>query len=309
MATAPGRTLRETSPPPAKVPRIVASCVAAVASLVLAVMLAAAPEWFGLPDSPELFEKVQDAGRGSEAVIFLWALIAIPLGGLLQTPVAVVRRARIGAGWALVTGYWLYVALLTVPAWLAEDLFPGPGAPGKSGGMFGAVVMLALAIPVAAVCWGTVFRPAPDVSGQLRKHLAAMAVLSFSFNGVFTSLMIGAAFRFPREGSFAMILPGGFMWGFLAGAAVGTWLGSALQTSPETRRTMITDAAGMARTAATILVCCLCVAQLGWFLPGGLVTLLGFAAPLVLWAQSDRHERLGRWMPFETLDVPKGVFD
>jgi hypothetical protein len=286
---------------------------AAVLSLALAVTLALAPERFGLSSSPALYERVRAEGRGGEGVAVLWALIAVPVGGLLQTPVALLRGARIGAGWALIGVYWLYVALLAVPVWLAQGLFPPTDGPGKSGGMYGAAVLMAFATPVFAVCWGSVFRKAPDSAGtplaeQIRTHLMAVAVLSFAFDGVFVGMMTGASFRFPDAGSFAMLLPGGIFWGLFAGVALGTFLTAALHPAPERLR-MTTEAADMARTAASVLLCCLAVAQLGWFLPKWTVTLLGIPVPFVLMTQTGRHERLDGWLRFKQLEVPKGAFD
>lgn len=313
MATAPTRTAPETTAPQAKTLRITVGTLGAGISLALAVSLALAPEWFGLSSSPALYEKVRAEGRGGAGIVVLWALIALPVAGLLQTPVALLRGARIGAGWALIAAYWLYEALLAVPVWLAQGLFPPTDGPGKSGGMYGAAVMMALATPVFAVCWGSVFRKVPGSAGstlaeQVRTHVTAVALISFAFVGVFVGMMTGASFGFPDEGSFAMLLPGGIFWGFFAGAALGTLLGAALHPHPERRR-MTAEAADMARTAASVLLCCLAVAQLGWVLPEWTVVLLGIVAPFVLMAQVGRLKRLERWLWFRQLEVPKGAFD
>jgi sugar phosphate permease len=82
--------------------RIAAGTTAGAASLVLTLLLTATPERLGLSTVPELFERVRAEDRASDAFIFAWALITIPVAGLLHTPLALARRARIGAGWALI---------------------------------------------------------------------------------------------------------------------------------------------------------------------------------------------------------------
>ncbi|GAA3496077.1 hypothetical protein GCM10019016_031780 [Streptomyces prasinosporus] len=294
--------------------RITAGTAAGVASLALALALTLAPESFGLPSSPALYEEVRAEDRGLEGVVVAWALLAVPVGGLLQTPVARWRGARIGAGWALLAGYWLYVLLVAVAAWQVQGLFPSHDGPGKSGGLFGALTALALATPVCAACSGAVFRPVPGehgdtLGGQIRGHLATVALLSWSFNGVFVSVLIGRNFAFPRAGSFAMFLPGGLLWGFHAGAALGVLIGARLQRAPEARAATTDVAASLARTATALLLCCLCVAQLGWFLPAWVVALGGFPALIALFTLGPRSKRLGRWVEFRTLEPPKGGFD
>ncbi|MEV5998112.1 hypothetical protein AB0M25_01945 [Streptomyces griseomycini] len=294
--------------------RITAGTAAGVVSLALALALTLTPESFGLPSSPALYEKVRAEGRGLEGIVVLWALLAVPVGGLLQTPVARLRGARIAAGWALLAGYWLYVLLVAVAAWQVQGLFPSHDGPGKSGGLLGALTALALATPVCAASSGAVFRPVPGehgdtLGGQIRGHLATVALLSWCFNGVFVGILIGRNFAFPRSGSFAMFFPGGLLWGFHAGAALGMLIGARLQRAPEARAATTAVAASLARTAAALLLCCLCVAQLGWFLPAWGVALGGIPALIALLALASRSERLGRWVEFHTLELPKGGFD
>ncbi|MFD5229933.1 hypothetical protein ACFWJ5_15635 [Streptomyces qaidamensis] len=118
----------------AKATRIVAGGAAGGASLVLALLLTS---------SPELFGRARAEDPTSEAFIFVWALIALPVAGLLHTPQALVRRARISAGWALIAGYWLYIALMAALAWQVQGFFPAHDAPGKNGGLFGAAIQRA----------------------------------------------------------------------------------------------------------------------------------------------------------------------
>ncbi|WP_427764041.1 hypothetical protein [Streptomyces sp. DSM 41931] len=294
--------------------RITAGTVAGVASLALALALTLTPGSLGLPSSPALYEKVRAEDRAGEGVIVAWALLAIPVGGLLQTPVARLRGGRIGAGWALLTGYWLYVLLVAVAAWQVQGLFPPPDGPGKSGGLFGALTALALATPVCAACSGAVFRMVPGehgdtLGGQIRGHLATVALLAWCFNGTFISMLTGKNFAFPRSGSFAMFFPGGLLWGFHAGAALGMLIGARLQRAPEARAVTMAVAASLARTAAVLLLCCLCVAQLGWILPTWAVALSACPVLIALFTLGSRNERLGRWTEFHTLELPKGGFD
>ncbi|MCP9991351.1 hypothetical protein ACF09G_21375 [Streptomyces albogriseolus] len=294
--------------------RITAGTVAGVASLALALALTLTPGSLGLPSSPALYEKVRAEDRAGEGVIVAWALLAIPVGGLLQTPVARLRGGRIGAGWALLTGYWLYVLLVAVAAWQVQGLFPPPDGPGKSGGLFGALTALALATPVCAACSGAVFRMVPGehgdtLDGQIRGHLATVALLAWCFNGTFISMLTGKNFTFPRSGSFAMFFPGGLLWGFHAGAALGMLIGARLQRAPEARAATMAVAASLARTAAVLLLCCLCVAQLGWILPTWAVALSAFPVLIALFTLGPRNERLGHWVEFHTVELLKGGFD
>lgn len=293
--------------------RITAGAAAGVTSLALAVALALTPESFGLPAAPALYKEVQAEGRGFEGILAAWALLAVPIGGLLQTPVAWLRGARIAAGWALLTAYWLYVLTATVAIWQVQDLFPQHGGPGKSGGILGAFASAALAPAVGAACSGAVFRPVPGehgdtLSAQIRGHLATVALLSWCGNGAFVGILIGLTFDFPRAGSASMFFPGGLLWGFYAGAALGMLITARLQRGPDTRTATTAVAASLARTATALLLCCLCVAQLGWVLPEWAVAGLGLAALVALFALSDRHERLLRWAEFRTLELPKEGF-
>ncbi|MEU0245987.1 hypothetical protein ABZ192_16910 [Streptomyces sp. NPDC006235] len=110
-ATATGGTASGTPARRDKAARIATGVTAGVAALVTTLLLTSSPDRFGLPPSPDLFERVRATDRASEAFIFMWALIAIPVAGLLHTPLALARRARIGAGWALIAGYWLFVVV------------------------------------------------------------------------------------------------------------------------------------------------------------------------------------------------------
>ncbi|MFI5565833.1 hypothetical protein ACIA6T_00335 [Streptomyces sp. NPDC051740] len=294
--------------------RITTGTAAGIVSLTLALVLTLAPESLGLPSSPALYEKVRAQDRATEGVLVAWALLAVPVGGLLQTPVARLRGARIAAGWALLASYWLYVLLVAVAVWQVQSLFPPPGGPGKSGGLLGALTMLVLATPVCAACSGAVFRPVPGEDsdtpgGQVRSHLAAVALLSWVFNGVFIGALIGRNFSFPWAGSFAMFFPGGILWGFHAGAALGMLIGARLQRAPEARAETTRLAASLTRTATALLLCCLCVAQLGWFFPAWAVSLVSLPALVALFTLASRNERLGRWVELRTLELPKGGFD
>ncbi len=288
--------------------RAVTGVVAGLISLTLTVLLAVS--------RPELLEwaraKAEDRGRTDEAFIFVWALIALPLAGLLQTPVARRRGARIGAGWALIAGYWLLVLLLAPVAWQAEGLFPPTDGPGKSGGVFGAAVGLVIGTPVYAVVSGAVFRtvrPGETLSEQVRSHVAGVAVLTGVMTGAVVGLACGLGFRFPAAGAPALVLPGGILWGMHAGAALGCLAAGRLQpSSPAPRRTTTEPALAFARTGAALLACCLCVSQLGWALPMWAVVVVGVPAPYLLFVCAARWEWLGRWVTFRVVEVPKGAF-
>ena len=254
--------------------RVATGVTAGLISLTLTVLLAVS--------RPELSEwawtKAEERGRTGEASIFAWALIALPLAGLLQTPVARRRGARIGVGWALLAGYWLFVLLMATVAWQTEGLFPATDGPGKSGGVFGAVVGLVIGTPVYAVVSGAVFRTVPPeetLGEQVRGHVAGVVVLT----------------------------------GALAGAVVGlACVAARLEPSPAPRRTTTELALTFARTGAVLLVCCLCVSQLGWVLPGWAVVVVGIPAPFLLFVCAARWEWLGRWVSLRTVEVPKGAF-
>ncbi|WDV53710.1 hypothetical protein PV963_26805 [Streptomyces coeruleorubidus] len=309
MAAGTSTTTSETSTPRAKAARIAAGVTAAVAALVMALLLTSSPERFGLPPSPELFERVRAEDRASEAFIFVWALIAIPVAGLLHTPLALARRARIGAGWALIAAYWLYVVVTAGVAWNVQGFFPATDAPGKTGGWFGAAIMMVIGPPLFVVASGGVFRQVRNgdstPAAQIRDQLAAVTVLCCTFIGAVTGLTVGFTFDFPQDGFPAMFLPGGLLWGALAGAALGMRSGALITNSADSRRRMTDDAKSFARTAAAMLTCCLCVSQLGWLLPEWAVALVGLPAPYVLFVVAGRCERLGRWVELRQIEVPK----
>ncbi|MDG9708067.1 hypothetical protein [Streptomyces sp. DH10] len=236
-------------------------------------------------------------------------MIAIPVAGLLHTPLALARRAKIGTGWALIAGYWLYVAVTAGVAWHVQDFFPATDAPGKNGGWFGAAIMMVIGTPLFVVGSGGVFRQVREgdstAAAQIRDQLAAVTVLCCTLIGAVTGLTVGFAFDFPQDGFPAMFLPGGILWGALAGAALGMRAGALITNSPDSHRRMTADAKSFARTAASILTCCLCVSQLGWFLPVWAVALIGLPAPFVLFVVAGRFERLGRWVEYRQIEVPK----
>jgi hypothetical protein len=306
-----GGTVGRTSTKRAKVVRITTGITAGVVSLALALLLTSSPERFGLSSSLELFERFRAEDRASDAFIFAWALVALPVAGLLHTPQALARRARVGAGWALIAGYWLYVVLMAALAWQVRDFFPAQDAPGKNGGLFGGAILMVIGTPLFVVGSGGVFREVracgSTLAAQLRDQLAAVTLLCCAFVGATTGLTLGLDFDLPRDGYPAMFLPGGILWGALAGAALGLRTGALITSSADSRRRMTDDAQSFARTAAAVLACCLCVSQLGWLLPAWAVALVGLPAPFVLFVVAGRCERLGRWVEYRQIEVPKGA--
>ncbi|MEU5571379.1 hypothetical protein [Streptomyces coeruleorubidus] len=287
--------------------RITTGVTAGVVSLALALLLTSSPE------VSERFRAFRAEDHASDAFIFAWALVALPVAGVLHTPLALARRARIGAGWALIASSWLYVVLMAAVAWQVRDFFPAPDSPGKAGGMFGGAILMVIGTPVLVVGSGGVFREVREVrsdkgsslSPQIRDQLTAVTALCCTFLGAVTGMVSGFNFSFPHDGYPAMFLPGGLLWGALAGAALGMRAGALITNSPDSRRRMTADAKSFARTAASMLACCLCVSQLGWLLPVWAVALIGLPAPLVLFVVAERYERLGRWVEFRQIEVPK----
>ncbi|MFD6168144.1 hypothetical protein [Streptomyces coeruleorubidus] len=283
---------------------ITTGVTAGVVSLALALLLTS---------FQEVSERFRAEDHASDAFIFAWALVALPVAGVLHTPLALARRARIGAGWALIASYWLYVVLMAAVAWQVRDFFPAPDSPGKAGGLFGGAILLVIGTPVFVVGSGGVFREVREVRSandsplatQIRDQLTAVTVLCCTFLGAVTGLISGFNFSFPHDGFPAMFLPGGLLWGALAGAALGMRAGALITNSPDSRRTMTDDAKSFARTAASMLTCCLCVSQLGWLLPVWAVALIGLPAPFVLFVVAGRCEWLGRWVQLRQIEVPK----
>ncbi|MGW0865412.1 hypothetical protein [Streptomyces sp. NPDC002611] len=115
MTAGTGSAASETPTRRTRIPRIATGITAGAASLALTLLLTTAPERLGLSTSPALMDRVRSEDRASDAFIFAWALISIPLAGLLQTPLALARRARIGAGWALIAVYVLEPAHSHLP--------------------------------------------------------------------------------------------------------------------------------------------------------------------------------------------------
>lgn len=285
----------------AKAARIMAGVAAGGASLVLALLLTSS--------SPELFEWARAEDRTSEGFIFVWALIALPAAGLLHTPQALVRRQRVSAGWTLIAGYWLYVALMAALAWQVQGFFPADDAPGKNGGLFGAAILLVIGTPLFAVGSGAVFRGKRDATTpRLREHVTAVTILCCTLTGLVAGLTFGYNFALPRNGFPAMFLPGGALWGLLAGAALGMRAGALLTSSANSRRRMTGDAKSFARTSTAVLGCCLCVSQLGWLLPTWAMVTVGVSAPFVLFVVAARDEaRLGRWVQLRQIELPRGA--
>jgi amino acid transporter len=124
------------------------------------------------------------------------------VAGLLHTPQALVRRARISAGWTLIAGYWLYVVLMAALAWQVQGFFPTEDAPGKNGGLFGAAILLVIGTPLFAVGSGAVFREEPDTTTpRLREHIAVVTILCCTLTGLVAGLTFGYNFALPRNGS------------------------------------------------------------------------------------------------------------
>ncbi|MFH8526931.1 hypothetical protein ACH4GE_00750 [Streptomyces tendae] len=288
--------------------RVAAGVTGSTIALALTVLLTVS--------RPELFEwalaKAEERNRTGEALIFAWALIAMPVSGLLQTPVARKRGARIGAGWVLLAGYWLFVLLLAPAAWQAEGLFPPPDGPGKSGGVLGAAIGLVIGTPVYAALSGAAFRTVrrseESLGGQVRDHVTGVVVLTSVLGGAVVGLACGLGFRLPAAGAPALILPGGILWGLHVGAALGYFVAAPLQPSPAPRRTATATALTFTRTGAAVFACCLCVSQLGWVLPGWAVAVVGVPAPFLLFMCAVRWEWLGRWVSFRTVEISKEAF-
>jgi hypothetical protein len=105
-----------------------------------------------------------------------------------------------------------------------------------------------------------------------------------------------------------MFLPGGALWGLLAGAALGMRAGALLVSSVNSRRRMTDDAKSFARTSTGMLGCCLCVSQLGWFLPTWAMVAVGVPAPFVLFVVAARDERrFERWVQLRQIELPRGA--
>ncbi|MFC9058021.1 hypothetical protein ACFTXB_08190 [Streptomyces sp. NPDC057074] len=218
------------------------------------------------------------------------------------------RGARVGACCALLAGYWLFVLLLAPAVWQVEGLFPATDGPGRSGGLFGRAIGLVIGTVAYAVVSGSVFRErgaGETPPAQVREHLAAVVVLTAVCTGAVVGLVLGRNFPFPRTGAPAMFLPGGVLWGLHAGAASGLLAAARLRPRPSHRLTA--TAADFARTGTALLVCCLCVSQSGWFLPGWVVAVVGVPAPFLLFLAAGRSERVGRWVRFQTVELPKGA--
>ncbi|MGW4924680.1 hypothetical protein [Streptomyces parvulus] len=289
--------------------RVAAGATAGVVSLVLTALLAVNPEAVGPFEWARA--RAEERDRAGEALVITWALIALPVSGLLQTPVARLRGARIGAGWALAAGYWLFVLLLAPVAWQAEGLFPESGGPGRSGGLFGALLGLLIGTVVYAVGSGAVFREVGSgetPAARVRDHLAGVVILTAVCTGAVVGLVCGYNFAFPKAGAPAMFLPGGILWGLHAGAAAGLVVAARLRPASDGHRTTTANAAAtFARTGTALLICCVCVAQLGWFLPEWLVAVVGLPAPFVLFVAAGRSAWLGRWVRFQTVELPRGA--
>ncbi|WOT35040.1 hypothetical protein [Streptomyces coeruleorubidus] len=161
--TAPtgGGTVGSTSAGRAKVVRITTGVTAGVVSLALALLLTS---------FPEVSERFRAEDPASDAFIFAWALVALPFAGVLHTPLALARRARIGAGWALIASYWLYVVLMAAVAWQVRDFFPAPDSSGKAGGLFGGAILMVIGTPVFVVGSGGVFREVREVPGRSHRR-------------------------------------------------------------------------------------------------------------------------------------------
>ncbi|MEV6313635.1 hypothetical protein [Streptomyces sp. NPDC051776] len=303
-ARAPGVRLSkdavEWSAPHSKLLRRVAATVAAVVGLVLTILAANSPESFGLGASPALFEAVSDRGRALEGIIIGWYLITVPLAGLLQTAVALYRRARIGTGWTLLVLYWAIGLLVAVAAWYVADAFPAHGGRGRSGGLFGAALTLVLGVPAVYACSGAVFvrRQAEggEAAGLIRGQIGRVALGVLGMAGLFGG-MISATLAVPKQGAYAMFWPGAG-WGGALGASFALALCGAAEVDPsrrEQRRELLLNAARWARLSALIFAVALSVAQLGWFLPAALVGLASVPAVVAALIVLSRRTRLRGW--------------
>ncbi|MCX4818606.1 hypothetical protein OG883_01520 [Streptomyces sp. NBC_01142] len=318
-ATPPeGRTRRVSRSTPAGPPtlrgtlfRRTACGAACVIGTVLVSLPAASPEWFGLSSSPPLFEAIAEQDRGVEAFIFGWLLVTIPAAGLLQTPVARYRRARVGAGWALIAAYWLVVLLLALAAWKIQGFFPAHGGRGKSGGIFGAAIALTLGWPTALICSGGVFLKVraggASLSDQVRGQLTTVLMIMFAFIGGFAAMLLGAGLVLPRDGAAMMFIPG-LVWGGFLGLALAVLLAALLHFGPDgtaRRAATLRSAASLARFGGLLLGISLTLAQLGWILPFWVMAILSFPAFFGSLVYAARHERLRHWLDFTLPELSK----
>ncbi|MGI5466167.1 hypothetical protein [Streptomyces sp. CA-132043] len=180
-----------------------------------------------------LFTRLVGEQRAVESFIPAWYLIAVPLAGLLHSPVAILRRARLAPGWALLAGYWLWGVAMTLLARVSADLFPAAGAPGKSGGMLGATLFVSLLMLAGHAIGGMVFVSTGPEDLPLREHLRRwlleVAPWSLAGAGVLAAYPL-TALAPPQAERLAQL--SGFVWGLLLGLAMGFLARAAAQWGP-----------------------------------------------------------------------------
>lgn len=249
-------------------------------------------------DWPRMID-ISALGRGAEAVMVLWLLLAVPAGALVQSAVAPFRRARLGAGWALAGAYLLLGVVLVAAAWQVEGMFPDTGARGKSGGMYGAFLLIALAPPAFVACSGVLFvRRGDEARGgdEARETLVSLllwpAGIALGCAGFFAAL--AATRELPPDGGSVVhavaALGGGGVLGGAAACALcaGVFAGE--------REWLLKAAVALARPGAAVLVLGAVVGQLGWLVPGRFLPVVGVPALVGAYAFLVRRTPLRAWL-------------
>ncbi|MDP9793317.1 hypothetical protein J2S43_001829 [Catenuloplanes nepalensis] len=256
-----------------------------------------------LADGFEPFASIRDAQRGDGYTVVMVSVIWVLAGALLQTPIAVLRRAPIGpglAGLAAVLGYHLVIAVLMVPvAAYGPDYDPDYGGDDPAAAYPAFLTLVLFGFSLLAVTGCTFVSPPPaDGPGSVQRRrasetlgladrLAGVAALSWLCGILFVPAMVfdvvtGAGVPFvPAEQTW--ILACGLILAMpfalvaavvVAGGRLRGWKTSASMT----KRGF--GPAFLFTVAATLLGGALFFSQLGRVFPRGMVTGLTLLAAL-----------------------------
>ncbi|GAB7039260.1 hypothetical protein JCM9533A_31100 [Catenuloplanes niger JCM 9533] len=296
------------TPPARRVPpvvgalRLTASIAGIVAGGVAAFRLGP------LADAFEPFASIRDALRDDGYLVVMVSTIWVLAGALLQTPVAVLRRAPLAPGLlglAAVLGYHLLIALLAVPVatyWPDWDPEYAGDDPAASYPAFLALVLFGFSL--LAVTGATFVSPAPEKDPDavhrgrprstgaeapgLGPRLGMVAALSWLCGLLFVPAMV----FYVVTGAGVPFVPAAQTWIVACGIVLATPVALiALAVVAGGRFRGWTAAASMTRhgygpaflltTAAVLLGGATALSQLGRVLPRGMVTGLTLAAALI----------------------------
>jgi hypothetical protein len=265
----------------------VARWIAGVAALAVAIVVTAhcyrwtGPAYHDSGGSVPYLDHARKALRDDGYGIVVFCLTILVAGALLQAPLALRRRARVGRGLVAVLAFLGYFALVaglaTLIAGTAPQFQSGAGHE-DPGAIYGALLVVLLGGPVLLVVGGGIFARS-DTDFPLAARIWATMLITGGIGGA--ALADLGCYLALRSATVRTVLPpagasflhiGAIAGGGLLAIALGLALTALF--NPEPRPEVVPIALAVAAVAGWFAVTGILGAQLGRILPGSVVPLV-----------------------------------